>query len=73
MTLRLAGPLLLVGAGKMGGALLEGWLAHGLDPKQIFVRDPAPPLVMAALAARLRAPPVPHRFCRTRLPSSCSR
>lgn len=50
MTLRLAGPLLLVGAGKMGGALLEGWLAHGLDPKQIFVRDPKP---SRAIAARL--------------------
>ena len=54
MTLRLAGPLLLVGAGKMGGALLEGWLAHGLDPKQIFVRDPAPPLAVAARIAKRR-------------------
>ena len=27
-----AGPLVLVGAGKMGGALLEGWLRLGLDP-----------------------------------------
>ena len=25
--------ILLVGAGKMGGALLEGWLGLGLDPK----------------------------------------
>jgi pyrroline-5-carboxylate reductase len=43
MTLSLAGPLLLVGAGKMGGALLEGWLRQGLDPASVFIQDPAPP------------------------------
>jgi pyrroline-5-carboxylate reductase len=52
MTLRLAGPLLLVGAGKMGGALLEGWLQQGLDPATVFIQDPAPPPAVAALAAR---------------------
>jgi pyrroline-5-carboxylate reductase len=52
MSLRLAGPLLLVGAGKMGGALLEGWLRQGLDPKHVFVRDPAPPADSAALLTR---------------------
>ncbi|WP_372928405.1 pyrroline-5-carboxylate reductase [Methyloceanibacter sp.] len=41
MTLRLAGPLLLVGAGKMGGALLEGWLKQGLDPATVLIQDPA--------------------------------
>lgn len=35
------GPVLLIGAGKMGGALLDGWLARGLDPKTAFVIDPA--------------------------------
>ena len=54
MTLRLAGPLLLVGAGKMGGALLEGWLRQGFDPAHIFVCDPNPPPEMAALIARHR-------------------
>jgi pyrroline-5-carboxylate reductase len=29
------GALVLVGAGKMGSAMLEGWLARGLDPKKI--------------------------------------
>lgn len=38
--LDLGGPALLVGAGKMGGALLDGWLARGLDPKTVFVIDP---------------------------------
>ena len=54
MTLRLAGPLLLVGAGKMGGALLEGWLRQGLDPAVVFIQDPAPPPEVQALAARHR-------------------
>ncbi len=33
--LHLPGPLVLVGCGKMGGALLRGWLARGVDPRQI--------------------------------------
>src|SRR5919109_4784832 len=35
-------PLLLVGCGKMGGALLRGWLARGVPGKSVFVVDPAP-------------------------------
>src|SRR4029450_11116752 len=38
----LPGPLLLVGCGKMGGALLRGWLARGVPGKDVFVVDPAP-------------------------------
>ncbi len=52
MTISLAGPLLLVGAGKMGGALLEGWLRQGLDPASVFIQDPAPPPEVLSLAAR---------------------
>jgi pyrroline-5-carboxylate reductase len=37
--LRLPGPLVLVGCGKMGGALLRGWLARGADPKLITAID----------------------------------
>ncbi len=48
----LGGPLLLVGAGKMGGAMLSGWLGQGLPPDQIFVQDPAPPDDTAVLIAR---------------------
>ena len=33
-------PFLLVGAGKMGGAMLSGWLAEGVDPAAIVVADP---------------------------------
>lgn len=43
------GAVLLVGAGKMGGALLEGWLANGIDPRNVSVLDPAPSLEMAKL------------------------
>ncbi|MBY8976243.1 pyrroline-5-carboxylate reductase [Rhodobacteraceae bacterium NNCM2] len=37
-----AAPLVLLGCGKMGGALLEGWLASGLDPAKVQVLDPYP-------------------------------
>jgi len=40
--LRLPGPLVLVGCGKMGGALLRGWLARGVDPKLVTVVDIKP-------------------------------
>ena len=43
-----AGPLVLVGAGKMGGALLKGWLDRGLDPGAVVVIDPSPPPDSAA-------------------------
>ena len=51
MTINLHGPLVLVGAGKMGGAMLSGWLANGLAPKDIFVRDPSPAPEVARLIA----------------------
>ncbi len=46
-----ARPLVLVGAGKMGSALLRGWLAAGLDPRAVIVIDPAPPADSAAALA----------------------
>jgi pyrroline-5-carboxylate reductase len=42
--------LALVGAGKMGGAMLQGWLAGGLAPSRILLLDPSPALEIAALA-----------------------
>jgi pyrroline-5-carboxylate reductase len=47
-----SGQLVLVGAGKMGSALLEGWLRFGLDPKHISVLEPQPTSQIAALASR---------------------
>ncbi|QIR85378.1 pyrroline-5-carboxylate reductase [Paracoccus sp. AK26] len=32
--------LVLVGCGRMGGAMLRGWLAHGLEPGAVTVIDP---------------------------------
>jgi pyrroline-5-carboxylate reductase len=54
MTLTLSGPLVLLGAGNMGGALLKGWLAGGLDSAQVIALDPAPPESMRALLASHR-------------------
>jgi pyrroline-5-carboxylate reductase len=35
-------PVVLVGAGKMGSAMLQGWLARGLDPANAIVLEPQP-------------------------------
>jgi pyrroline-5-carboxylate reductase len=43
MKVELRGRLVLVGAGKMGGAMLEGWLKEGVPPGRIVVLDPSPP------------------------------
>jgi pyrroline-5-carboxylate reductase len=36
------GPLVLVGAGKMGFALLQGWLGLGLSPGRVVLLEPQP-------------------------------
>ncbi len=48
----LPGPLVLVGAGNMGGALLNGWLRSGLDPAKVAVVEPNPSPQISALADR---------------------
>ena len=50
MTLTLGGPLVLVGAGKMGGALLTGWIERGLEPAHVYILDPQPSDDITALA-----------------------
>jgi pyrroline-5-carboxylate reductase len=45
-------PLLLLGCGKMGGAMLAGWLEQGLDPDSLVVEPQAPAL--APFAGRVR-------------------
>lgn len=47
---RFPSSLLLVGAGKMGAAMLRGWLRAGLDPSSLSVIDPAPSAEIVALA-----------------------
>ena len=44
--------LVLVGAGKMGGAMLRGWLAGGLPAAGVTLIDPHPAPDMVALAAQ---------------------
>jgi pyrroline-5-carboxylate reductase len=46
-----AGPLILIGAGKMGGAMLEGWLRLGLDPTKLIVIEPQPSKEVVARTA----------------------
>ena len=46
------GPIVLAGAGKMGGAMLSGWLAQGLDAKRVVVIEPHPSDEIGALVAR---------------------
>jgi pyrroline-5-carboxylate reductase len=54
------GTLLLVGAGKMGGAMLEGWLALGMAARNVVVIEPQPAGEIAALTGRgLRLNPPP--------------
>jgi pyrroline-5-carboxylate reductase len=36
------GPILLVGAGRMGSALLRGWLAQGVAMNRVIVQEPSP-------------------------------
>ena len=49
------GALVLVGAGKMGGAMLDGWLARKLPPKKVVVLEPQPSKAIKALAQARRA------------------
>jgi pyrroline-5-carboxylate reductase len=52
MTIEIGGPLVLAGCGKMGGAMLAGWLERGMDPRLIHVQDPSPPDEVRALLER---------------------
>ena len=47
----ITGTIVLAGAGKMGGAMLTGWLAQGLDPSRVVVIEPAPSAEISVLAA----------------------
>jgi len=46
------GGLVLLGCGKMGGAMLEGWLAAGVPPSAVHVIEPHPSAQTEAFAAR---------------------
>jgi pyrroline-5-carboxylate reductase len=61
-TLReIAGNVVLAGAGKMGGAMLSGWLRRGLDPRRVAVIEPRPSDEISALTAKgVRLNPSPE-------------
>ncbi len=46
------GSLVLLGCGKMGAAMLEGWLKGGLSPEQVQVIDPYPSDWLKSQASR---------------------
>jgi pyrroline-5-carboxylate reductase len=57
---QIVGTIVLAGAGKMGGAMLSGWLAQGLDANRVAVIEPYPSDEIKALAARgVRLNPAP--------------
>jgi len=54
------GTIVLAGAGKMGGAMLSGWLARGLDAKRVVVIEPHPSNEVSALTTKgIRLNPTP--------------
>jgi pyrroline-5-carboxylate reductase len=48
----ISGTLVLAGAGKMGGAMLSGWLARGLDAGRTVVIEPHPSEEISALVTK---------------------
>jgi pyrroline-5-carboxylate reductase len=58
---KISGTIVLAGAGKMGGAMLSGWLAQGLDPRRVAVIEPHPSEeIRAHLANGARLNPSPQ-------------
>jgi pyrroline-5-carboxylate reductase len=61
-------PILMLGAGRMGGAMVEGWLAAGaFAPQELMIRDPQPgPSALAAQAAGAALNPPEAELARAR-------
>lgn len=61
MSLSDIGPVVLIGAGKMGLALARGWIAGGLPPDRLVLCDPKPAETTVAFAAEhgVRLQPTP--------------
>ncbi|NNE88022.1 MAG: pyrroline-5-carboxylate reductase [Silicimonas sp.] len=47
--------LVILGCGKMGSAMLQGWLAGGLSPQSVWALDPAPSDWLQAKGVHLNA------------------
>lgn len=50
------GGLVLLGCGRMGSAMLQGWLGRGLDPARAFVIEPQPSDWLRSLGVGLNTP-----------------
>ncbi len=55
-----SGPIVLVGCGNMGGAMLRGWLDSGVPASGIIVQEPAPSAQIAELLAQAGIRRVDH-------------
>jgi len=44
--------LVLLGCGKMGSAMLQGWIADGLNTNSVYVLDPFPSKWLLGLAEK---------------------
>lgn len=66
-------PILLLGAGRMGGALIEGWRREGaFTPAELILRDPHPgPDAHAAAAAGAQLNPPDHTLATARTVLLC--
>ena len=57
----ITGTIVLAGAGRMGGAMLTGWLARGLDIRKLVVIEPSPSPEIGGLAKKgVRLNPAPQ-------------
>jgi pyrroline-5-carboxylate reductase len=60
---KVQGTIILAGAGKMGGAMLTGWLAQGLDAMCVGVIEPHPSQEISALTTKgIRLNPSPRNI-----------
>lgn len=57
-----SGSILLVGCGKMGSALMAGWIARGTAAENILVIDPAGPVVPDGVAVGAAIEDIPDGF-----------
>ena len=59
-------PILLLGAGRLGGALLDGWrLTGAFQPSELLIKDPQPSEAARASGARLDPPVAELAHART--------
>ena len=54
--------ILLVGCGKMGSALMDGWIGQGTSPDEIFVVDPMQPALPDGVAGGAAFEDIPDGF-----------